>query len=101
MTDEGTYGELKGGGSCIQVSLGLARELLKPDCAVLDALGSVSKIPFEICIGVNGMLWVHSHRAEYTILILNAIKNSEVLTETQVRGMVKALLKTVQLMIED
>merc|ERR1740124_1538092 len=30
MTDEGTYGELKGGGSCIQVSLGLARELLKP-----------------------------------------------------------------------
>lgn len=101
MTDEGTYGELKGGGSCIQVSLGLARELLTPDCVILDALGNTSRIPFEICIGVNGILWVNSHRAEYTILILNAIKNSEIMTESQTRGMVKALLKTVQLMIED
>lgn len=94
MTDEGTYGELKGG-STMTMSTGLARELLKPSNVVLDAL-SLSQLPFEICIGVNGFLWVNSTRPEYTILILNAIANSEVMTEEQVRGMVKALLKTIK-----
>ena len=95
MTDEGTYGELKGGSTMV-VSTGLARELLKPTNVVLDAL-SLSLIPFEICIGVNGFLWVDStSRPEYTIMILNAIANSEVMTEEQVRGMVKALLRTIK-----
>ena len=100
MTDEGTYGELKGGSS-IQVGLGLARELLNPRNVLLDELGA-SGIPFEICVGVNGMVWVNSIRPDYTILILNALRNSEVMTEEQVRGMVKALVKTVKLsMIEE
>ncbi len=93
MTNEGTYGQLKGG-SCLQISIGLAQELLKPTSVVLDALGN-AKIPFEICIGINGMIWVDSERPEYTILILNAIQNSEVMSEEQVRGMVKSLVKTV------
>lgn len=94
MTDEGTYGQLKGG-SCVTVSIGLAIELLNPHNVVLDALGS-AKIPFEICIGVNGLVWVNSERPEYTILILNAIQNSAVMTEEQVRGMVKSLVQTIR-----
>jgi len=94
MTDEGTYGQLKGG-SCIQISLGLAQELLKPTNVVLEACAE-ARIPFEICIGVNGIIWVNSDRPEYTILILNAIQNSEVMTEGQVRGMVKSLVNTVR-----
>jgi len=94
MTDEGTYGQLKRG-TCIQVSTGLAQELLHPNNVVLQSLGT-SGIRFEICIGVNGYVWVQSERPEYTILILNAIQNSEVMTETQVRAMVKALVKTVR-----
>ncbi len=94
MTDEGTYGQLKQG-TCIQVSTGLAQELLHPNNVVLQSLGT-SGIKFEICIGVNGYVWVQSERPEYTILILNAIQNSEVMTETQVRAMVKALVKTVR-----
>ena len=98
MTNEGTYGELKGG-TCRKIPLGLARELLYPGNLVLLELSK--SIAFEMCVGVNGFLWVHSSRPEYTILILNAIMNSQVLTEAQVIGMVKALVDTVKRQIED
>ncbi|KAG7337569.1 KH domain containing protein [Nitzschia inconspicua] len=99
MTNEGTYGILTGG-TCRKIPLGLARELLYPDNLVLQELGR-KNIPFEVCVGVNGMLWVHSSRPEYTILIQNAILNSQVLTEDQVRGMVKSLVETVQQSIRE
>lgn len=99
MTDEGTYGQLKNG-TCIPISLGLAKELLNPNNVVLESLGK-SGLKFEICIGANGYVWVNSERPEYTILILNAIKNSEVMTESQIRGMVKALVNTVRKSILD
>mmetsp|Transcript_48475 Transcript_48475/g.71858 ORF Transcript_48475/g.71858 Transcript_48475/m.71858 type:complete len:282 (+) Transcript_48475:153-998(+) len=92
MTEEGTYGEIKGGCS-IRISLGLSRELIHPRNIVLNALGKT--LPFEVAIGVNGVLWVHSNEPSHTILIMNAVKNSEVMTPEQTRGMVKALLKTV------
>ncbi len=99
MTDEGTYGQLKNG-TCIPISLGLAKELLNPSNVVLESLDK-SGLKFEICIGVNGYVWVNAIRPEYTILILNAIQNSEVMTESQVRGMVKALVNTVRKSILD
>lgn len=98
MTNEGTYGELKGG-TTTKISLGLARELLDPKNVVLKELSK--SLSFEVCIGVNGFLWIHSTRPEYTILIQNAIKNSQVLTEAQVRGMVKSLVQTINRQIED
>ena len=94
MTNEGTYGPLNGGLS-FRVSIGLARELLLPDNAVLSALDE-SGIPFEIASGVNGMVWVNSPDPEITIMILNAIKNSEVMPEDKVRGTVKAMVKNVK-----
>jgi exosome complex component RRP40 len=99
MTNEGTYGILTGG-TCRKIPLGLARELLYPNNLVLQELGR-KNIPFEVCVGVNGMLWVHSARPEYTILIQNAILNSQVLTEEQVRGMVKSLVDTVRKSIQE
>lgn len=94
MTNEGTYGELKGG-TVMKVSLGLARELLRPHNIVLDELAHHG-IAFELAVGVNGYVWIHSTQPQYTICIQNAILNSEVLTEPQVRGMVKNLVYTVQ-----
>jgi exosome complex component RRP40 len=94
MTNEGTYGELKSGTVC-RISLGLARELLHPDNLVLQELSN-RRLAFEVCVGVNGLLWIHSSRPETTIMIQNAILNSEVLTEEQVRGMVKKLVDTAQ-----
>ena len=84
MTNEGTYSPLTGGTSfCI--SLRLARELLLPNNAVLAALDK-SRIPFKIAIGINGMMWVNSPEAEITTMVLNAVKNSKVMTAEQVRG---------------
>jgi len=100
MTNEGVYGELQGGTLC-RIPIGLARELLHPANVVLTELGKAaarktSQLAFEIAIGVNGYLWIHSARPEYTILIQNAILNSQVLTEEQVRGMVQSLLYAVE-----
>lgn len=99
MTNEGTYGVLNGG-TCRKIPLGLARELLYPNNLVLCELAA-KQIAFEVCVGVNGMVWIHSTRPEYTILIQNAILNSQVLTESQVRGMVKSLVETVNKQIEE
>ena len=98
MTNEGTYGELRGGNLC-RVSIGLARELLHPDNLVLQEL-SAAKLAFEIAVGVNGFLWIHSQLPEYTIVIQNAILNSEVLSEEQVRSMVKSLVFTVEKQVQ-
>jgi len=101
MTDEGTFGELKGG-TVIRISLGLARQLLHPQNVVLEALGGYGEgMPFEIAVGVNGMLWVHSSRPEHTVLICNAVKNSEILTSDQIRGMVASLVQTVSMNSKD
>lgn len=94
MTNEGCYGELRGG-TCCKISTGLARELLDPASTVLAELAQ-AKVAFEVAIGVNGFLWIHSRLPEYTILIQNAVQNSEVLTEEQVRAMVKSLVYTVE-----
>lgn len=94
MTEEGTYGPLKGG-TQLRISLGLARELLKPHNVVLNTLGTL--VPFEVAVGVNGVLWVHSGSMETTVLVCNAVKNSEVMTDAQVRGMVKELIKRMNL----
>jgi exosome complex component RRP40 len=99
LTNEGTYGPLTGGTS-FRVSLGLARELLNPKNVVLAALDA-SKLPFEIAVGVNGMVWVNSPCAEYTIVVMNAIQNSEVMNAEQVRGMVKRMVKDVKKRVED
>ena len=99
MTNESTYGQLNGGTS-FRISLGLARELLLPNNAVLAALDK-SSIPFEIAIGVNGMVWINSPEPEITIMLLNAIKNSEVMNEEQVRGMIKMMVKNVKKELEE
>jgi len=96
MTGEATYGELKDKdddhhSTSMRVSLGLARELIHPQNLVLQALGK--SMAFEIAVGVNGMAWVNSAHPEHTIIVCNAIKNSEVMTPDQTRVMVQALLK--------
>jgi exosome complex component RRP40 len=94
MTNEGCYGELRGG-TCCKITTNLARELLHPSNTVLAELATC-KLAFEVAIGVNGFLWIHSAVSEHTILIQNAIQNSEVLTDTQVRAMVKSLVYMVE-----
>jgi exosome complex component RRP40 len=96
MTSEGAYGELRGGTVCT-VPILLARKLLHPNCVVINELASYSQtIQFELAVGVNGFVWIHSTRAEYTIMIQNAIQNSAVMTSEQIRSMVKSIVYTVE-----
>lgn len=93
MTNEGCYGELRGG-TCCKISTNLALDLLHPSNTVLNELAA-SKLAFEVAIGVNGFLWIHSAIPEHTILIQNAVQNSAVLTTAEVRAMVKSLVYMV------
>jgi exosome complex component RRP40 len=97
MTSEGCYGELRGGTLC-RVPTGLARQLLQPQCVVLTELSR--RIAFEVAIGVNGYLWIHSSRPEHTIVVQNAILNSTVLNDEQVRAMVHTLVYSVEKQIQ-
>ncbi|KAJ2890157.1 exosome non-catalytic core subunit rrp40 [Coemansia aciculifera] len=84
------YGELTEG-FMFKCSLGLARRLIDTKAPVLSALGN--SVPFEVAVGVNGRVWVNAESAEKTILVANAIKNSEYLDAKQCRQMVKELLE--------
>lgn len=78
------------GGNTVECSTGLARKLLgSPPAPVLAALGA--SVKYEIAIGINGRLWVNADNVVTTILVTNAITNSEFLSPAQTEMMVKRL----------
>ena len=74
VTKESVFGELSGGHvfDCPQV---LCRELMSEECAVLEALGSVS--PFEIAVGANGRVWLDAKEEPTVVLAQMAILQSQ------------------------
>mmetsp|Transcript_8699 Transcript_8699/g.11465 ORF Transcript_8699/g.11465 Transcript_8699/m.11465 type:complete len:272 (+) Transcript_8699:188-1003(+) len=92
MTGQSTFGELKDG-MMLRINLGLAQALLQPNCAVLNLLGR--HLPFEIAIGMNGGIWVNSGSPVHTIVICNAILNSEGMTDDEKEAMVERLISTL------
>ncbi|XP_047155142.1 putative exosome complex component rrp40 [Vigna umbellata] len=88
------FGALKDG-YMFECTTGLSRRLLSsPTCPVLDALGK--KISFEIAVGLNGRVWVKAASPQTTIIVANAIMNSETLSDAQQRIMVEKLLQRIQ-----
>ncbi|KAI9124790.1 hypothetical protein K1719_004117 [Acacia pycnantha] len=88
------YGVLKDG-YMFECTTGLSRTLLSsPTCPVLDALGK--KLSFEIAVGLNGRVWVNTTSPSSTIVVANAILNSESLSGVQQRIMVDKLLQRIQ-----
>ena len=83
------FGELKGG-YMFKCSLGLCRRLLNPDTPILVLLGE--HFPFETAVGMNGRVWVNSEDVKNTILISNAIQNSEYLSAEECKQMVDDLV---------
>ncbi len=77
-------GELSGG-YVLHCSLSLCRSLLLKTNPVLPHLGAL--FSYEAAVGVNGRVWVKSARPKDTILIANAILNSEFLTPPQIQQM--------------
>ena len=87
------FGQLKEGllSAC---STGLSRRLLsRPPCAILAALGQ--QLQFEVAVGMNGRLWVHSPDPTTTVLITNALLNAELLSENQSLVLAQKLLQAL------
>lgn len=92
VTGESLFGELKGG-YLFDCSLGLARKLVTDDCFVLQCLGR--HIPFELAVGANGKVWVNSATTIHTVLVSNAIINSEHMSDAMVQNLVSRLVQSV------
>jgi exosome complex component RRP40 len=92
MTGLAIYGELNGG-YVFQTSVGLAKALLREDCAVLACLGK--SIPFEVAVGLNGAVWVNANSTKNITIVANAILNSETLSPGEVDAMVTRLVQEV------
>ena len=78
------------GGYMFKCSTGLTRQCLVVDCVVLNELGKY--IPFEIAVGMNGRIWVNSTNTTNCTIIVNAIINSEFLSDENIIDMVKKLV---------
>lgn len=90
----GEFGALKEG-YMFECSTCLSRMLLStPTCPVLDTLGK--KLSFEIAVGLNGRVWVNASSPSTTIIVANALINSEVLSGVQQKIMAEKLLQRVQ-----
>ncbi|XP_015759681.1 PREDICTED: putative exosome complex component rrp40 [Acropora digitifera] len=78
------------GGFMITCSLGLCRKLLSKEFVLLKSLGNY--FPFECTVGMNGKVWINASSTSHTIIIANAITNSEYMTNNQVESMVKQIV---------
>ena len=75
----------------IECGLDTCRRLLRPNCALLEQLGS--RVKFELAVGLNGRVWVDAGNVDDTILVANAIKASQNMSPHQVEAMVRTLLQ--------
>lgn len=88
------YGHLKDG-LVVTCSSSLARQLLaSPTAPVLAALGK--GLQFEVAVGLNGRVWVAAATPATTVLVSNAVLESESKTQAQVEAMVSRILAQVQ-----
>ena len=90
---EAVYGGLSQG-LLSHVSIYLAHKLLHPDSVILKSLGE--KLAYEIAIGMNGALWLKGGTIAETVLIKNAIENSQNLSDDQIVAMVAYLSERVE-----
>eukprot|EP01027_Heterolobosea_sp_BB2_P008943 GEZU01013248.1.p3 GENE.GEZU01013248.1~~GEZU01013248.1.p3 ORF type:complete len:109 (+),score=15.97 GEZU01013248.1:313-639(+) len=88
VTGQNMFGEITGG-YVFECNLAMAKVLMEPDCAILQLIGQ--RAPFEIAVGMNGRVWINSHKTSHTIRISNAILNSEFLDRKQCEQLVKTL----------
>lgn len=67
--------------------------LLSKEFVLLKSLGNY--FPFECTVGMNGKVWINASSTSHTIIIANAITNSEYMTNNQVESMVKQIVNGI------
>jgi exosome complex component RRP40 len=87
---EAVYGKLCNG-VVVKMSIGKAKSMLLPDCVVLNTLGR--HFSYEVAVGMNGAVWIRAPDIITTIIIRNALLNSEFLDDHQIEAMVDELAK--------
>ncbi|TQN68648.1 Exosome complex component rrp40 [Colletotrichum shisoi] len=85
------------GGMLFDISLGMARRLLKPkttDLVVLEELGATGAA-FETAVGRNGRIWVNSESVKIIIAVGRAIQETDEhgLTAEQQKKLVRSLIQ--------
>lgn len=90
-TNETIYGELCNGLLVHLSNISKANTLLTPNCIVLNSLGK--HFPFEVAIGMNGLIWIKSQDNMITVIIRNAILNSQYISDNEIEAMVDELAK--------
>ena len=63
--------------------------MLSPDGSVLKILGKM--VSFESTVGMNGRTWINTKSIDHTILIVNAVEQSEYMTLSQIKQNVHRL----------
>lgn len=76
--------------ACVVCGANSLCRLLNPNTPILSYLGE--HFPFETAVGMNGRVWINSEEAKNTILISNAIQNSEYLSADECKQMVQDLV---------
>jgi exosome complex component RRP40 len=69
--------------------VGKARNMLLPDCAVLNSLGK--HFAFEAAVGMNGAVWIRATDIVENIIIRNTIINSQFLSNIEIEAMVDVI----------
>ena len=86
-------------GYLLKCSIGLSRQCLATDSVVLNEIGKY--LPFEIAVGLNGRIWINSTNSIHTVVIANAITNSEFLSSDMIITMVKKLVAKAQKQLKE
>lgn len=93
-TGESQFGELKGG--CVfPLRRSSCRRLSEMNNPVLSSIGK--NIPFEVCIGFNGRVWVNAEDPKHVVLIGAVLRASEGkdLNKANADAVVKQLLSAL------
>jgi len=85
------FGELKGGLLVDGLSMGYCRTLLfRERGTVLEEVGK--HVGFQCAVGLNGRVWVDAGDVKNTILVGRAIKETEGLSDEEMRKFVRELV---------
>lgn len=88
------FGQLKNG-LLVTCNTAFARSLLgSPPHPVLPLLGGA--LQFEVAIGMNGRIWIHSASSATTIFIANALLQAEFETKEQTESRLERMLAQVR-----
>ena len=89
LAEEHQFGQLKGG-NMFNCSISLCRKMISNEYPLLEAIGK--NLKFEICIGLNGRVWIAGENCKETILISNSLVQCEFLDKKQINSVFKKLM---------